>query len=213
MANRPDIGSLILSRPDRRNAIDRHMAAELEDALSELSGRSNMRVLVLTGDSASFCAGGDLKERLAVGPREAREQRDTALRAIDLIDRFPCPVIASINGPALAGGFELALACDIRVASERAVVGLPEVRSAGGFPGAPDSQLDQAVAELAGQIAGNSPTAISAAKQLIREGSEMGMDAANELSSRLRDPLDHSPGFQEAMNSWRDRRAPCYPDR
>jgi enoyl-CoA hydratase/carnithine racemase len=132
----PHVGTLVLNRPDRRNAINRQMAADLVDALTALTQHRNLRVLVLTGAGPSFSAGGDLKDRLEAGPDEARHQRDMALEAIDLLDRFPCPVIAAVNGAALAGGFELALACDIRVASQDAIVGLPEVRTSGGFPGA-----------------------------------------------------------------------------
>ncbi|MCL4747723.1 MAG: enoyl-CoA hydratase/isomerase family protein [Burkholderiaceae bacterium] len=249
----PHVSTLILNRPERRNAIDARLAAELVDALSELAGQRGLRVLVLTGEGTAFSAGGDLKERLACGPKEAREQRDAALRATELLDRFPCPVIAMINGAALAGGFELALACDIRVASEDAFVGLPEVRTSGGFPGAggparlasligrgraslavytgrqfpareafdlgmvdvlvPAARLRDEVASLAAQIAANSPAAVSAAKQLIRESADLDRAAATSLSRELRDPMDESADFREAMDAWRARRIPNYPDR
>ena len=99
----PHVGTLVLNRPDRRNAINRQLANDLVDALTALTRQRELRVLVLTGAGTSFSAGGDLKDRLDAGPDEARRQRDVALEAIDLLDRFPCPVIAAINGAALAG--------------------------------------------------------------------------------------------------------------
>lgn len=136
--DRPEAGiaRLTLHRPERRNAIDRTMAAELNACLSGLAVQPGLRVLLVAGAGDCFSAGGDLKERLACGPEEARAQRQQGLAAMDRLDCFPCPVIAVIPGPALAGGLELALACDIRIAALDAVLGLPEVRASGGFPGA-----------------------------------------------------------------------------
>lgn len=127
--------TLWLSRPEHRNAMSHQLVQELVECLSLLRERRTLRVLVLGGDGTAFCAGGDLKERLAKGASKTREQRATALRAIELLDSFPCPVIAMINGAAVAGGLELALGCDIRIAADDAVFALPEVLRAGGFPG------------------------------------------------------------------------------
>jgi enoyl-CoA hydratase len=131
----PRVCTLVLNRPERRNAINRQMALDLLDALTQLRQRRDLRVLVLTGEGSAFCAGGDLKDRFDAGASEASRQRNVLLDALAVLDGFPCPVIAMLNGAALAGGFEVALACDIRVASHDALVGLPEVRTAGGFPG------------------------------------------------------------------------------
>jgi enoyl-CoA hydratase/carnithine racemase len=249
----PHVGTLVLNRPDRRNAINRQMANDLVDALKTLTRQRQLRVLILTGAGTSFSAGGDLKDRLDAGPDEARRQRDLALEAIDLLDRFACPVIAAINGAALAGGFELALACDIRVASDDAIVGLPEARTAGGFPGAggpvrlsrligrgraglvvytarpfsaaealgfgmldlvfPADQLSDKANALAAQIAANSPTAVCTAKQLIRQGDDLDIAAATELSRTLRNPLDDMPDAREAVCAWREKRLPSFQDR
>lgn len=134
--NDPRIVTLTFNRPAQRNAINRQLADELVACLGELRQRKNLRVLVLTGAGSAFCAGGDLKERLEAGPDHARLQRESALRAIELLEALPCAVLAMINGPAVAGGLELALGCDIRIASNEASFALPEVRAAGGFPGA-----------------------------------------------------------------------------
>jgi len=127
--------TLWLSRPEHRNAMSHQLVQELVECLSLLRERRSLRVLILGGDGVAFCSGGDLKERLAEGASKTREQRATALRAIELLDDFPCPVIAMINGSAIAGGLELALGCDIRIAADDAVFALPEVLRAGGFPG------------------------------------------------------------------------------
>ena len=124
-----------LSRPEHRNALNVALARELLECLTLLGRRRGVRALVIGGDGAAFCAGGDLKERLSAGAAKTREQRATLLRALALLDAFPCPVIAMIHGAALAGGLELALACDLRIAADDALLGLPEVRTAGGFPG------------------------------------------------------------------------------
>lgn len=128
--------TLVLNRPQRRNALSQEMVEELHACLLELRERKDLRVLVLTGEGSAFCSGADLKERAILDAEQTRHHRDSALRCIGLIDAFPAPIVAMINGPAIAGGMEIALACDIRVASEDASFALTEVVNAGSFPGA-----------------------------------------------------------------------------
>jgi enoyl-CoA hydratase len=128
--------TVAMNRPERRNAVSFEMARELEDCLAGLVGRKDIRVLVLTGEGSAFGAGADLKERAQLTPEIVRRQRHTGLRIVQLLETLPVPVIAMINGPAFAGSLELALACDIRVASDRAVFALSELRNTGSFPGA-----------------------------------------------------------------------------
>ncbi|MEB2519030.1 enoyl-CoA hydratase/isomerase family protein [Pseudomonas sp. YuFO20] len=132
----PHITVLALNRPEQRNALNAQMAQELEACLLVLKVRQDLRVLILTGEGTAFGAGADLKERAKLTPEQTQEARVTFLRCLEMIEALRVPVIAMINGPAIAGAFECALACDIRVASDQAFFSLPEVSTLGAFPGA-----------------------------------------------------------------------------
>jgi enoyl-CoA hydratase len=115
---------LTLNRPAARNAVNLTMATELAAALDELDRRDDLTVAVLTGAGGTFCAGMDLNAFLA-GERPSLPDRGFA----GLVERPPAkPLIAAVEGYALAGGFEIALACDLIVAAEDATFGLPEVK-------------------------------------------------------------------------------------
>ena len=117
------IAVVTINRPQARNAVNGEVARGIARATDELDARSDVRVLILTGAGGSFCAGMDLKGFLA-GDIPAVAGRGFA----GLTERPPAkPVIAAVEGYALAGGFELVLACDLVVASEAAKFGLPEV--------------------------------------------------------------------------------------
>jgi enoyl-CoA hydratase/carnithine racemase len=124
-------GTLLLNRPQKRNALSRALMAELKQALDDLHRERRVRAVILTGAGAAFCAGLDLAEMLATadGPNARQQWYDDALAYQDLVEtmlRFPKPLIAAVNGPALAGGAGLVLACDIVIASHEARFGLPE---------------------------------------------------------------------------------------
>jgi enoyl-CoA hydratase len=110
------IWTITLSRPKRRNAINSQLQAELVAALEAFDAAPQARVAVLTGADPAFCAGMDLRElgSGAMGYGDGRTSYAEAMRAVGK------PVIGAINGPAVAGGFELALACDFLIASDRA---------------------------------------------------------------------------------------------
>ncbi|HJT32307.1 MAG TPA: enoyl-CoA hydratase/isomerase family protein [Pirellulales bacterium] len=124
-------GTIILDRPEKRNALTRAMLGELNQALGDLHLERRVRAVVLTGAGPAFCAGMDLQEMLAAGREENAHQqwRDDAALYHDLLEtmwRFPKPLIAAVNGPALAGGAGLVLGCDIVLAAGEATFGLPE---------------------------------------------------------------------------------------
>ena len=127
--------TLTLNRPEVRNALDTHIAAELKAVLHELAASRTVRAVVLTGAGPVFCAGADLKQRKGMTGDEVAEHTDSIMECTKLVAALPVPIIAAINGGAYAGGLELALACDIRVAASDATFALPEV-NLGVFPGA-----------------------------------------------------------------------------
>jgi methylglutaconyl-CoA hydratase len=124
-------GTIILNRPEKRNALNRVMLGELRQALDDLHLQRSLRAVILTGAGPTFCAGMDLKEMLDTSREEDARQRwqDDADSYRDLLEtmwRFPKPLIAAVNGPAMAGGAGLTLGCDIVIASREARFGLPE---------------------------------------------------------------------------------------
>ncbi|MFM9105280.1 MAG: enoyl-CoA hydratase/isomerase family protein [Chloroflexota bacterium] len=125
-----------LNRPEARNAISRVMASEIARLCLALAGDAGVRALVLSGAGGkAFCAGADLRERQHLTPSERTAHTVAIEAAAEAIAALPFPTIAAVHGFALAGGCELAVACDLRVAGRGAVFGLPEVKI-GIFPGA-----------------------------------------------------------------------------
>jgi enoyl-CoA hydratase/carnithine racemase len=125
-----------LNRPAAMNAINTAMAEHLRALLDDLAGRRDVRVLVVAaaGDRA-FSAGADLKERRTMTPDELWAQSRKIHRVCDHLELLPQAVVCAIAGHCLGGGFELALAADIRVAADTAQFGFPEM-TLGAFPGA-----------------------------------------------------------------------------
>jgi enoyl-CoA hydratase len=123
---------LRLNRPEALNALNRPLTSALEDALERVAGMDEVRVLVVAGRGRAFCAGNDIKEMQTIAPDEAEA---LARRHAAIVQRFsslPQVTIAAVDGYALGGGLMLAIAQDLRVASDRARFGLPEVTL--GFP-------------------------------------------------------------------------------
>jgi methylglutaconyl-CoA hydratase len=125
------VGTIILNRPHRRNALTRQMLADLVQAFDDLHMQRRVRAVVLTGAGSSFCAGMDLAEMLETskGENPLAMWHEDAVAYRDVVEtmlRFPKPIIAAVNGPAVAGGAGLVLAADIVIAATTAKFGLPE---------------------------------------------------------------------------------------
>jgi methylglutaconyl-CoA hydratase len=133
----PHVARLELNRPEARNALSRSLVAEFRDHLATLAEEPDLRVLIVaaTRASSAFCAGADLVERTGMSAEERLEHLHAISALCEELAAFPTPTIAELHGYVLAGGCEVALACDIRVAAEGSTYGLPEV-AVGLFPGA-----------------------------------------------------------------------------
>ena len=124
-----NIATITLNRPDSLNAIGGTMREDIIDAVQDVKTDKNIRTLVITGAGRAFCAGGNLKEMEKMssetGQLERREFiRNTAHRIITEIQCLEKPVIACVNGPAIGAGCNIALACDLRIVSEKAKFGV-----------------------------------------------------------------------------------------
>ena len=100
---------------------------ELETILDAIAKEKTLRALIITGAEKAFIAGADIAEMSAMNTDEAAEFARLGHRVFTKLEKLPCATIAAINGYALGGGLELALSCDIRIASEKAQLGQPEV--------------------------------------------------------------------------------------
>jgi enoyl-CoA hydratase/carnithine racemase len=160
---------LRLNRPEAANALSCALVADLRTNLTALARVPDLTAVVIAGiEGKSFSAGADLKERLGMTLDETRAYLDDLGRLMQAIEDFPRPVIAALSGAAFGGGLELALACDLRVADESALLALSEVRL-GIIPGAGGTQR---LSRLCG---------IAVAKELILTGRRLDASEAIRL--------------------------------
>ncbi|MEA5005981.1 MAG: enoyl-CoA hydratase-related protein [Rikenellaceae bacterium] len=172
------ICTLKISNPSQLNALNSSLLKELDEAVSEIEINPDIRVLIITGEGRSFVAGADISEMADLDSIAAGEFAFRGVSVFRKIELLPIPVIAAINGFALGGGCELALACDIRIASENAKLGQPEV-SLGITPG------------FSGTVRLSRIVGLAKAKELIFTGKVI--DASEALSIGLLNkvcPLD-----------------------
>lgn len=129
----PPSGTIVLNRPDRRNALSQRMLGQLVQALDDLHQQPRVRAIIVTGTGTAFCSGLDLSE---IRQRTSEENphlywgRDARQwhAVVEKMLRFPKPLIAGLNGPAMGAGAGLVLACDLVVGSNQATFGFPEPR-------------------------------------------------------------------------------------
>lgn len=133
------VATVTLNRPKALNAINASMIRELSDVLDEIADRDALAVIITGAGPKAFAAGADIAEMSAMNPQEATSFAEKGQGVFSRIESFPRPVIAAVNGYALGGGCELAMACDIILAGKKAVFGQPEVKL-GVIPGFGGSQ-------------------------------------------------------------------------
>lgn len=130
------VGLITLNRPERMNAMDQSMLIELEQILDQAEADDQTGAVIVTGAGKGFSSGFDLKAQAANTPRGVDEWRPVLRRDFDVVMRFwtlKKPTIAAVHGPALAGACELAMACDITIATESATFGEPELKFGAGI--------------------------------------------------------------------------------
>jgi enoyl-CoA hydratase len=180
---------LTLNRPEARNAVNGELARAMEAALDGLEADAATNAVVLTGAGSTFCAGADLKVVAAGRGAELATPRGGFGGIVTR--KFPKPLIAAVNGPALAGGFEVVLACDLVVAVEHATFGLPEVTrglfaAAGGLIRLPKRiplALATEIALTGDPIDADRAAQLGLVNRVVPEGQVV--EAACELAARI----------------------------
>src|ERR671932_964992 len=163
-----DIAVLTVDRQEKLNALDGRVVEEIGQSLLELETEAPRAIIVTGAGERSFVAGADISAMNGMNPIEAKRFSEIGHAAMALLDRSPIPTIAAVNGYALGGGCEVALACDIRIAAENATFGFPEV-GLGILPGMGGTQR---LPRLVGP---------ALAKELIFTGRRIGAEEAREI--------------------------------
>jgi len=236
------IAIITLNRPEAYNALNHASLRALTGAVARFEADSNFRVAIIIGIGKAFCSGADIDETLPYMKEHGTKSLPPTIMRGQTVTK---PVIAAINGLALGGGLELALACDIRISATSAKLGLPEI-GLGLIPGwggtqrlarligsgmaseiiltgrtvtadealriglvnkvVPDAELLPAALEMARVIADKSPEAIKFAKEALQKGFDLSLNEALNLEAGLEDAVLHTPGFEEAMRAYREKR-------
>lgn len=140
LERRGGVALVTLDRPERMNALSRALVARFGEIGRELATNDDVRLVIVTGaGDKAFCAGADLKERASMSQDDVRALLLAYESELGWLETIRVPTLAAINGAALGGGLELALLCDLRIAAQHAVLGLPET-SLGVIPGAGGTQ-------------------------------------------------------------------------
>lgn len=161
-------GFITLSRPEKRNSMTQKMFGELDKAVELVAMAENVRVLVIQGDEGTFCAGDDLAELVALDPSGVRRFLTRVQDTFLGLESLEIPVLAAVKGHALGGGLELALACDLILASSEAAMGLPET-NLGIIPG------------LGGTVRLPRRVGLGRAKELVYSGRIVKADEAKKM--------------------------------
>jgi len=242
----PDgVATVAIMRPHVLNAIDDATVVELMDLFERVAADDSIRALVFGSGSRGFCAGSDLDEAIEATPELHLYHWDIGQKMLRMLEDLPIPVVAAISGYAMGGGAEIALACDLRVASEDAKVGFPEV-TIGGIPSwggtqrlpkvvgqgnalelllsgvpadarrayemglfnrvvATGTELSAAV-EWATLIAGRTPMALRAGKNLVRASAGVDREVGEVLEINWNVRCVAQPEFQERVGRFLAKR-------
>lgn len=202
------IATIQLNRPKAFNALNSGINADILAALNLVAADKSVRVLIVTGNEKVFAAGADIKEMAEATPNYAREFCSTAVEINNRLEAMGIPTIAAVNGFALGGGCELAIACDFRVAGPKTKFGLPEV-SLGIIPGACGTQrlvplvgLAKAreMAMLNTIVAGEEALALGLINRLVPDA-EVYQEAVNMAKELMKKPARALAAAKTAINA------------
>jgi len=208
------LSTITLNRPEKRNAISIHMIAELQAALDEIE-KTPTRVVILTGSGKAFCAGIDLDYLQAIGRQTAAENQEDSKRIAKMFRKiwsYSRPMIAAVNGPALAGGFGIATLCDFTLAVPEATFGYTEVRI-GFLPAIVSVFLTRQMSrahELAEIILAASPSSITRAKHLLVSSAAANVDNDLERAVLESARVRCTPDFREGIAAFLEKRKPIW---
>src|SRR5215213_3049495 len=215
LEKRERVAIITINRPDKRNALNIKTREEGAALLDELRNDSSVGMVVFTGaGDKAFIAGADIGE---FAGRTSITQRDVMMgrSLFTAIDSFPKPVIAMINGYCLGGGCELALACDIRIASETASFGQPEI-NLGIIPGGGGTQRltrlvgEAKTMEIANRIADKSPVALQLAKEAVKLASRSTLDEGLRREVDLFALCFSTEDKDEGVSAFLEKRKPAF---
>ena len=223
------IGVLTISRPAALNALNSLELSEINAAIAEVEADKDLGCLIITGDGKAFVAGADISEMRTMTLTEGRDFGRYGAAVMRRIEKLEIPTIAAVNGFALGGGCELAMSCDIILASEKAKFGQPEVGLGitPGFSGkminaaqakemglvnevfAPEALMEGAMA-MAQSFVKNAPIAVKYSKACIDRGMQMDIDGAIALENELFAMCFATADQKEGMAAFVEKRAATF---
>jgi len=186
-----NVATITIDRQEKLNALDPQVVEEIGQALLELEAEGPRAIVVTGAGERAFIAGADIGAMSVMNPLEAKRFSEIGHAAMALLDRSPIPTIAAVNGFALGGGCEVALACDIRIAAENATFGFPEV-GLGILPGMGGTQrlprlvgpaLAKELIFTGRRISAEEAREIGLVNRVVAEGEAL--DAARELAAGI----------------------------
>src|SRR5580692_5654787 len=197
----PNYAVLTLNRPEKRNALNQPLIEALNQALIQFENDREIRALLLRGEGASFCAGIDLKEV----DETSGVHNPTSLESVfGRLERFPVPTIAAVQGAALAGGLELALHCDLRIASDNARLGMTLGRVGLMVP----YDFTRKLIEVCGSA--NAPLSLRAMKATVRRCLSETFDAWHDDMLQMARSVRESSDAKEGVRAFLEKRKPVW---